>query len=121
MNPLKITLLCIAMFIVLFLAFAALYDFVRCLLKPEEYYYAIASIHLQGSTLWFWDLFKPNLIVLLFCLPKLYIMKKYAQVGNKNSIWNTTFYFAFVVLITVGSLSLIEIFDTPDIEIIQNV
>lgn len=121
MNPVKITLLCISMFIVLFLLWAALYDFARCLIDPEAYYYSITSSYMQGSALWFWDLFKPNLFVVLFCLPKLYIMKKYAAVGEHNSIWNTAFYFAFVVLITTAMLSAIEIFDTPDIEIIQNV
>lgn len=121
MSSIKITLLSISMFIVLFLLFAALFDFVRCIMDPHAFYYSITSTHMQGSALWFWDLLKPNLIVILFCLPKLYIMKKYAQVGEQKSIWNTVFYFAFVVLITVGILSVIEIFDTPDIEIIQNV
>ncbi len=121
MSAVKITLLCVAMFIVLFLMFAALYDVARCLMEPEAYYYTITSAHMQGSKLWFWDLFKPNLLLLLFCLPKFYIMKKYAQTGENNSLWNTTFYFAFVVLVAVGTVSVIEIFDTPDIEIIQNV
>lgn len=121
MNPVKILLLCISMFIVLFLLFAALYDFIRCIIDPEAYFYSITSQHIQGSPLWFWDLFKPNLAVLLFCIPMLYIMKKYASAGEKKSVWNTAFYFAFVIIIVAGTLSFIEIFDTPDIEIIQNV
>jgi hypothetical protein len=121
MKPVKITLLSISMFIVLFLLFAAAFDFSRCLMKPEDYYYSIISQHVKGSALWYWDLFTPNLIIVLFCLPKLYIMKKYSSVGEENSIWNSVFYFAFVILIIVCLFSVIEIFDTPDIEIIQNV
>lgn len=121
MNPVKIFLLCLAMFIVFFLLFAAIYDFARCTLDPEAYYYSITSPHLQGSVLWFWDLFKPNLAIVGFCLPMIYISKRYASVDQQQSIWNTTFYFFFVIIIAVGTLSLIEIFDTPDIEIIQNV
>lgn len=121
MGPTKITLLSISMFVVLFLLFAAIFDFTRCLLDPKSYYYTIASTHIQGSALWFWELFKPNFLIVLFCLPKLYIVKKYADTGDGNSIWNSAFYFAFVILVTVGIFAVIEIFDTPDIEIIQNV
>jgi hypothetical protein len=121
MNPIKIVLLSISTFIVLFLLFSALFDFARCVIEPQEYYYSITSTNIQGSALWFWDLFKPNLLIILFCIPNLYIMKRYANGGENNSLWNTLFYFAFVVLVIVGLLSIIEIFDTPDIEIIQNV
>lgn len=120
MNPTKITLLSIFTIIVLFLLFAALYDMARCLHSPETYYRMVVSQYIPGSPIWYLDLFRPNLIVIAFCIPKFIIMHKFSSASNTGSIWNPIFYLALSIVVIAGTLAIVEIFDTPDIEIIQN-
>ena len=121
MNPVKISLLSVYMFIVFFLLLAASYDVARCLIHPEAYYYTAISTHPPGSEQWYIGLFKPNLIVILFCIPKLFISKKFSNAAESGSIWNPVFYFAFAIVVTASTMAMIEMFDTPNIEIIENV
>ncbi|CAN5316364.1 hypothetical protein BH09BAC1_BH09BAC1_10210 [soil metagenome] len=121
MTPVKISLLSIYMFIVFFLLLASLYDMARGLLHPEMYYYTTISAHAPGTSAWYLSLLKPNMVVIVFCMPKLFFLKKFSEVGEDSSIWNPVFYFAFAIVVAAGFLALIEIFDTPNIEIIQNV
>lgn len=120
MNPVKISLLSIYMLIVFFLLLAAAYDVLRCLMYPDAYYYKVISTHALGSPKWYFDLLMPNLLVIVFCIPKIYIMKMFSKAHENGSIWNPIFYFAFAIVVTAGVLTVVEIFDTPNIEIIPD-
>ena len=102
---------------VFFLVLVASYDVARCVLMPT-YLQLAASLQEPGSIKWYMEMFTPNFILLLFCIPKLYIMKKFSSSGE-SGVWNPIFYFAFAIVVTATVLVTIEIFDT-DIEIIQN-